>query len=139
MNINQILVIEVMECFIQRQPRQVTLQHDNVRPHTTRVTQQFSQRNHIYNVLLWPANGQDLNPIEHIWDEYVGECTRNLFDETFFYTFHKIIIFIWAVLSFLAQYVYLMMNFDSKFHHKTTEILQDFRLSLRFSDYYIIF
>jgi transposase len=45
-----------------------TLQHDNARPHTARVTRNFLAANHI-NVLDWPAMSPDMSPIEHLWDE----------------------------------------------------------------------
>ena len=40
--VNQILMSEAVP-FIQRQAQQVTLQQDNARPHTTRLSQQFLQ------------------------------------------------------------------------------------------------
>lgn len=45
-----------------------TLQQDNARPHTARLTENFLARNHI-NVLDWPAMSPDMAPIEHLWDE----------------------------------------------------------------------
>lgn len=44
------------------------LMHDNARPHTARVTQNFLAQNNV-RVLAWPACSPDMNPIEHIWDE----------------------------------------------------------------------
>ena len=44
-----------------------TLMHDNARPHTARLTQNYLARDNV-NVLHWPACFLDMNPIEHIWD-----------------------------------------------------------------------
>ena len=42
-------------------------QHDNARPHITRLCTQYLQTNSI-DVLDWPLS-PDLSPIEHLWDE----------------------------------------------------------------------
>lgn len=55
-----------------------TLMHDNARPHTERLTQQFLNGNGV-NVLPWPALSPDLNPIEHIWDA-LGRRVRSRHD-----------------------------------------------------------
>lgn len=41
--------------------------HDNVRPHTVRVAQDYLLEVSI-NTMSWPARSTDLNPIEHVLD-----------------------------------------------------------------------
>ena len=52
-------------------------QQDNATCHTSKkVTQWFSENN--INVISWPGNSPDMNPIEHVWD-YIDRkiCNQN--------------------------------------------------------------
>ena len=44
------------------------LRTKNVLPHSAAITRQFSATNNV-NVLDWPVNSPDLNPIDQVWDE----------------------------------------------------------------------
>ena len=73
--LNDVLAVEPLP-FIQFYGPNVTFMHDNARPHSAAITKQFLATNNL-NVLDWPANSPDLNPIEQVWDELGRRVQRN--------------------------------------------------------------
>lgn len=54
--------------FMARLGENAIFMHDNARPHTARVVQDYLEEVNI-RLMVWPARSPDLNPIEHAWDE----------------------------------------------------------------------
>lgn len=49
--------------------------HDNARPHTARIVDNYLQEVGI-NAMRWPARSPDMNPIEHVWDRIGREIRK---------------------------------------------------------------
>ena len=65
---NDVLAVEFLPFIQFHGLLNVTFMHDNARPRSVATTRQFLATNNV-NVLDWPANSPDLNPIEQVWDE----------------------------------------------------------------------
>ncbi|GFW45058.1 transposable element Tcb1 transposase [Trichonephila clavipes] len=78
--IAQVYVHDIMQRHVlplmQRLPEAIS-QHDNVHPHTARVSQDCLRN---VTTLPWPARSQNLSPIENIWYHFrwrVGHPTSS--------------------------------------------------------------
>ena len=57
-------------------PAKFIFQHDNASPHSCKFTQEFLKKKKI-DVLPWPPQSPDLNPIEDIWGIMSKEVYKN--------------------------------------------------------------
>ncbi|KAG1153208.1 hypothetical protein G6F37_010565 [Rhizopus arrhizus] len=76
-NMDKTLYKEILEDELERtieygtnklglERHQVIFQHDNDPKHTSKLVKEYLEQQS-YNILQWPAQSSDLNPIENIW------------------------------------------------------------------------